>query len=212
MASWNFFLQWWQHLQFSLQDGHLTNQTIHGFVQKKHVYGYVILKLVLYLICGFSLQNPTLEHYTSYKSSNIRMCVCALQELQHNTNNCPLKSIREKYGQQKVHNHEFAVWVPSTPPKMKQSSNLQVKSQMSLCKSKFLILQPCNKLCSIAVRVCRQPEITGATAVTLHLTSFLLIQPFAATILRPHHQTYSSSVSLHCLRAVMFPNFFLVLH
>ncbi|PAN21096.1 hypothetical protein PAHAL_3G440000 [Panicum hallii] len=45
--------------------------------------------------------NPTLEHYTSYKSSNIRMCVCALQKLQHNTNNCPLKSIREKYGQQK---------------------------------------------------------------------------------------------------------------
>ncbi|RLN27468.1 cyclin-A2-1-like [Panicum miliaceum] len=45
--------------------------------------------------------NPTLEYYTSYKSSNIRMCVCALQKLQHNTNNCPLKSIREKYGQQK---------------------------------------------------------------------------------------------------------------
>ena len=63
-----------------------------------------------------------------------------------------------------------------------QSSNLQVKSQISLCKSKFLILQPCNKLCSIAVRVCRQPEITGATAVTLHLTSFLLIQPFAASL------------------------------
>nr|CAB3465966.1 unnamed protein product [Digitaria exilis] len=45
--------------------------------------------------------NPTLEHYTSYKSSNIRMCVCALQELQHNTSDCPLKSVREKYGQQK---------------------------------------------------------------------------------------------------------------
>ncbi|CAL4892096.1 unnamed protein product [Urochloa decumbens] len=45
--------------------------------------------------------NPTLEYYTSYKSSNIRMCVCALQELQHNTSDCPLKSIREKYGQQK---------------------------------------------------------------------------------------------------------------
>ncbi|CAN6338393.1 unnamed protein product [Urochloa humidicola] len=45
--------------------------------------------------------NPTLEYYTSYKSSNIRMCVRALQELQHNTSDCPLKSIREKYGQQK---------------------------------------------------------------------------------------------------------------
>ncbi|OEL14242.1 Cyclin-A2-1 [Dichanthelium oligosanthes] len=46
--------------------------------------------------------SPTLEHYTSYKSSNIQMCVCALQELQRNTSNCPLKSIREKYGQQKA--------------------------------------------------------------------------------------------------------------
>ncbi|RCV19109.1 hypothetical protein SEVIR_3G373900v4 [Setaria viridis] len=45
--------------------------------------------------------NPTLEYYTSYKSSNIRTCVCALQELQHNTRDCPLNSIREKYGQQK---------------------------------------------------------------------------------------------------------------
>ena len=76
----------------------------------------------------------------------------------------------------------------------------------------LLVLQPCNKLCPIAVWVCRQPEVTRAAAVTLHMTSSLLIQPFAATILRSHHQTYSSSVSLHCLRAVMFPNFFLVLH
>ncbi|XP_066357188.1 cyclin-A2-1-like [Miscanthus floridulus] len=45
--------------------------------------------------------NPTLEHYTSYKSSNLRTCVRALQELQHNTSNCPLNAIREKYGQQK---------------------------------------------------------------------------------------------------------------
>jgi hypothetical protein len=209
MASWNFFLQWWQHLQFSLQDGHLTNQTIHGFVQKKtHVYGYVILKLVLYLICGFSLQNPTLEHYTSYKSSNIRMCVCALQELQHNTNNCPLKSIREKYGQPKVQNHEFAV---APHPKWIRVATCKWNHKYPSCHC-LLVLQPCNKLCSIAVWVCRQPEITRAAAVTLHMTSSLLIQPFAATILRPHHQTYSSSVSLHCLKAVMFPNFFLVLH
>ncbi|XP_020400693.1 cyclin-A2 isoform X5 [Zea mays] len=66
----------WQHLRFSLQNGHLTNLTILGF-------------------------NPTLEHYTSYKSFDIRTCVRALQELQHNTSNCPLNAIREKYGQQK---------------------------------------------------------------------------------------------------------------
>ncbi|KAL6593916.1 hypothetical protein ACP70R_048817 [Stipagrostis hirtigluma subsp. patula] len=45
--------------------------------------------------------NCTLEYYTSYKSSDIRTCVCALRELQHNTSNCPLNAIREKYRQQK---------------------------------------------------------------------------------------------------------------
>lgn len=45
--------------------------------------------------------NCTLEHYTSYKSSDIEICVCALRELQHNTSGCPLNSIREKYRQEK---------------------------------------------------------------------------------------------------------------
>ncbi|KAL6603291.1 hypothetical protein ACP70R_043652 [Stipagrostis hirtigluma subsp. patula] len=45
--------------------------------------------------------NHTLEHYTSYKSSDIKICVCALRELQHNTSNCPLNAVREKYRQQK---------------------------------------------------------------------------------------------------------------
>ncbi|KAJ1260996.1 hypothetical protein BS78_10G274500 [Paspalum vaginatum] len=45
--------------------------------------------------------NQTLEHYTSYKSSDIRLCVCALWEVQHNTSNCPLNAVREKYRHQK---------------------------------------------------------------------------------------------------------------
>ncbi|KAL6842072.1 hypothetical protein ACP4OV_028051 [Aristida adscensionis] len=45
--------------------------------------------------------NHTLEHYTSYKSSNIRTCVCALWALQQNTSDCPLKAIRDKYRQPK---------------------------------------------------------------------------------------------------------------
>uniref|UniRef100_A0A0E0BT23 Cyclin-like domain-containing protein n=2 Tax=Oryza TaxID=4527 RepID=A0A0E0BT23_9ORYZ len=49
-----------------------------------------------------SRNNHTLEHYTSYKSSDIQICVCALRELQHNTSNCPLNAIREKYRQQKA--------------------------------------------------------------------------------------------------------------
>ncbi|XP_066377369.1 cyclin-A2-1-like [Miscanthus floridulus] len=45
--------------------------------------------------------NQTLEHYTSYKCSDIQLCVCALRELQHNASNCPLNAIREKYKHQK---------------------------------------------------------------------------------------------------------------
>ncbi|XP_059461474.1 cyclin-A2-2 [Corylus avellana] len=45
--------------------------------------------------------NPTLEYYTSYKASELKTIVLALEELQLNTNGCSLNSIREKYRQQK---------------------------------------------------------------------------------------------------------------
>jgi hypothetical protein len=51
------------------------------------------------------MQNQTLEHYTSYKSSDIQLCVSALWELQQNTSNCPLNAVREKYRHQKVCSH-----------------------------------------------------------------------------------------------------------
>ncbi|KAL5206279.1 hypothetical protein ABZP36_034488 [Zizania latifolia] len=60
--------------------------------------------------------NRTLEHYTSYKSSDIQICVCALRELQHNTSNCPLNSVREKYRQQK-----FECVANLTSPQLQQS-------------------------------------------------------------------------------------------
>ncbi|WCJ40653.1 Cyclin A2 4 [Euphorbia peplus] len=45
--------------------------------------------------------NNTLEHYTSYKASDIKNTVIALQELQRNTSGCPLNAVRMKYRQQK---------------------------------------------------------------------------------------------------------------
>ncbi|KAL2346803.1 hypothetical protein Fmac_000803 [Flemingia macrophylla] len=45
--------------------------------------------------------NPTLEHYTNYKASEIKTVVLALQDLQINTKGCPLNAVREKYKQQK---------------------------------------------------------------------------------------------------------------
>ncbi|KAJ6846635.1 cyclin-A2-1-like [Iris pallida] len=41
--------------------------------------------------------NQTLEHYTSYKASDLKVAVHAMQDLQMNSNKCPLNAIREKY-------------------------------------------------------------------------------------------------------------------
>ncbi|KAG5390841.1 hypothetical protein IGI04_032382 [Brassica rapa subsp. trilocularis] len=45
--------------------------------------------------------NPTLEHYTTYKASDLKASVHALQDLQLNTKGCPLSAIRMKYKQEK---------------------------------------------------------------------------------------------------------------
>ncbi|KAJ1411007.1 Cyclin-like [Sesbania bispinosa] len=45
--------------------------------------------------------NPTLEHYTNYKASQLKTVVLALEDLQLNTKGCSLNAIREKYKQQK---------------------------------------------------------------------------------------------------------------
>ncbi|KAL3500456.1 hypothetical protein ACH5RR_039549 [Cinchona calisaya] len=45
--------------------------------------------------------NPTLVHYTGYKSNELKTTVLALQDLQLNTSGCPLIAIREKYRQTK---------------------------------------------------------------------------------------------------------------
>ncbi|XP_051151139.1 cyclin-A2-1-like [Andrographis paniculata] len=45
--------------------------------------------------------NPTLEHYTRYKSPELKNAVFELQDLQLNVNRCMLNAIREKYKQSK---------------------------------------------------------------------------------------------------------------
>ncbi|KAL9304486.1 hypothetical protein ACSQ67_021749 [Phaseolus vulgaris] len=45
--------------------------------------------------------NPTLQHYASYKASDLKTTVLALQDLQLNTDDCPLTAIRTKYRQDK---------------------------------------------------------------------------------------------------------------
>nr|AFK37644.1 unknown [Lotus japonicus] len=45
--------------------------------------------------------NPTLQHYASYKPSDMKTTVLALQDLQLNIDGCPLTAIRTKYTQEK---------------------------------------------------------------------------------------------------------------
>ncbi|XP_028756112.1 cyclin-A2-4 [Neltuma alba] len=48
--------------------------------------------------------NPTLEHYSRYKASDLKATIVALQDLQLNTKGCPLSAIRMKYRQDKFKN------------------------------------------------------------------------------------------------------------
>ncbi|XP_054783221.1 cyclin-A2-4 [Prosopis cineraria] len=45
--------------------------------------------------------NPTLEHYSRYTASDLKSTIIALQDLQMNTEGCPLSAIRMKYRQDK---------------------------------------------------------------------------------------------------------------
>ncbi|KAJ8755854.1 hypothetical protein K2173_024399 [Erythroxylum novogranatense] len=45
--------------------------------------------------------NPTLEHYSSYKASDLKSTVHAIQDQQLRTSGCPLNAVRMKYKQQK---------------------------------------------------------------------------------------------------------------
>ncbi|XP_031102495.1 cyclin-A2-1-like [Ipomoea triloba] len=60
--------------------------------------------------------NPTLEHYTRYKASELKTTVSALQDLQLNANQCSLKAICEKYKQPK-----FKCVATLTSPNLLQS-------------------------------------------------------------------------------------------
>ncbi|KAF2544826.1 hypothetical protein F2Q70_00020003, partial [Brassica cretica] len=57
--------------------------------------------------------NPTLEHYTTYKASDLKASVYALQDLQLNTKGCPLSDVRMKYKQE-----EFKFVAVLTSPKL----------------------------------------------------------------------------------------------
>ncbi|XP_043723690.1 cyclin-A2-1-like isoform X2 [Telopea speciosissima] len=59
--------------------------------------------------------NPTLEHYTTYKASDLKLTVLSLQDLQMNANSCPLNAIRQKYKQ-----HQLKCVATLTSPKPNQ--------------------------------------------------------------------------------------------
>ena len=79
-------------------------------------FSLIVYFLSMYLIIYWKYdlhlciwQNPTLEHYTSYTTSDLKTTVLALQDLQLNTTGCPLSAIRMKYRQQKVKREQNTV-------------------------------------------------------------------------------------------------------
>lgn len=56
---------------------------------------------MLIFIFLFLLQNPTLEHYTKYKASELKITVLAMQDMQLN-NQATLQAMRQKYRQKQV--------------------------------------------------------------------------------------------------------------
>ncbi|KAL3610577.1 hypothetical protein D5086_001597 [Populus alba] len=62
--------------------------------------------------------SPTLEKYTSYKASDLKTTVLAMQDLQLNTKGCPLNAIRMKYRQPKISGsmvNALALWFDLIP-------------------------------------------------------------------------------------------------
>lgn len=55
--------------------------------------------------------NPTLQHYSGYKPSELKECVKAIHDLQCNKKNCTLPAVREKYKQ-----HKFKSVATLLPP------------------------------------------------------------------------------------------------
>ncbi|MED6161091.1 hypothetical protein PIB30_057488 [Stylosanthes scabra] len=60
--------------------------------------------------------NPTLQHYSCYKASDLKATVLALQDLQLNINGIPLTAIRSKYSQDK-----FKCVGTLSPPKLPET-------------------------------------------------------------------------------------------
>ncbi|KAH9714707.1 cyclin-A2-4 [Citrus sinensis] len=86
-----------------------------SFLQELSLVDYGFLKFIPSIIAASAVflarwtmdqsshpWNATLEHYTSYKASDLKVSAFALQDLQLNTNGCPLNAIRMKYRQEKV--------------------------------------------------------------------------------------------------------------
>ncbi|KAL5575904.1 hypothetical protein UlMin_017603 [Ulmus minor] len=104
------------HFQLSIP----TTETFLRFLQaaqssnKLTLVDYSFLNFLLSLVVAFDVflarwtliqsdhpWNYTLEHYTSYKASQLKTTIIAMEDLQQNTNGYSLNAIREKYKQLK---------------------------------------------------------------------------------------------------------------
>ena len=107
MSSWSSFLRSSLLQLFFLPSGHWTNQATLGSVLSLFFcldksWFLNLEPHTVFILPFFWVQNPTLEHYTTFKASDLKASVHALQDLQLNIKGCSLASIRMKYKQEKV--------------------------------------------------------------------------------------------------------------
>ncbi|KAM0933400.1 putative cyclin domain-containing protein [Dioscorea sansibarensis] len=81
-----------------------THPWVHLQISPPFLSTSIVFTCILILYMHSLVQNPTLQHYTSYKSVDLKPAVLEMQVLQTNSKNCSLKAIHEKYKQPKVSN------------------------------------------------------------------------------------------------------------
>lgn len=136
-------------------------------------------------------QNPTLEHYTRYKASDLKTTVSALQDLQLNTKGCALNAIREKYKQPKVttthhtlcqfkHSlYLFSKMEPCITTVLFLDSTVQVCGNSNFTKSSRISVPEVAELCLLQSRCLLSPTqqpIMSQKSSSLFICSFPKLQ------------------------------------
>lgn len=113
-VSWNFTLQWWQPRRCSLQNGHSTNQTCHGFVWELWMQTSVhhVLFALIYVVSRAELYSRALHLIQKFRYSRMRTRSMGAAAGQHQWKSPPQCYTREVPAGKGMPQSPLAAWVP----------------------------------------------------------------------------------------------------